>query len=190
MFVDYDFDLALSYKNNADRFGTTNTGVMLFRASKDSLYFLKRVIDATAVITNPKGKSTGGENQLAIDEVVKKRIPQGRQKTIKLENNRSVLLHALSYPSPLNYNAAGCCDLPGDTLVAHLKAFKKQFAFQACCRKFAGNKSQAAWLHSCDCAQVTDKQVKCPVKCTPQDPQDAAAVKWCESVLQKGVHKK
>ena len=139
VFVDYDFDLALSYKNNADRFGTTNTGVMLFRASKDSLYFLKRVIDATAVITNPKGKSTGGENQLAIDEVVKKRIPQGRQKTIKLENNRSVFCF-LGYPV-LNYNARVAVTCRA-TLVAHLKAFKKQFAFQACCRKFAGNRAR------------------------------------------------
>ena len=180
VFADYDFDLALTYKNKADTYGCTNTGVMLFRASEVSLYFLKQVIDATVAITNRRGgRIAGGENQLGIDAVVKKCIPQGGQNRVALKGNRSILLHALNYPGPLNYNAVGCCGLPDDTLVAHVKSWKKQFAFQACCRDFAGDKSNKTWLYSCNC-KPTSGRVK-SVKCTAQDTQDATAVEWCEA---------
>eukprot|EP00434_Breviolum_minutum_P019433 symbB.v1.2.017136.t1/scaffold1268.1/size213459/17 len=182
-----DWDVGFTYLAKRGSFGSTNTGIILFRSISDwTILFLENVRKGI-----PK-KARGGENQRSIDLF----IPHLKYNQIyqldldKLKQRHQIRILALQYPGPLNYNCIGCCELPPGIHVAHFKALKKNLALSSCCRDLAfpptRNRSYMAqrmrgiWKESCECKQ---KHFSRPAFCMPSNKSNPIrnGTSWCKT---------
>ena len=168
VFASRSFDIAYTYNRKRTQFGSTNTGVILFRASDRVTRWLKLMASTTSSLT--KYSCKGGENQKVIDRY----MPHLEWNQNRVIDGLSIL--SLPYPGPLNFNAVGCCSIPDGIFVVHLKSRKKAFALSSCCRDRV-KAQQNAWLATCTCQQ---KNASSDAYCWPATGSFTAAdAAWC-----------
>lgn len=166
IFASQAFDIAYTYKKTRDTFGSTNTGVILFRTSENVLQWQENITKKTSELTGRKCQ--GGENQLAIDRFVP-HLAWGKRFFYS-----GVWIYALQYPGPLNENTIDCCTLASGTFIAHFKSHKKPLAMSSCCRDRVQVHAEA-WLAECTC-----KQDKADSHCWPsRGSSNRTANDWC-----------
>ena len=163
------FDVAFTYNLARGRYGSVNTGVIFNRVSSRTILLFEKMSKEI-----PK-HATGGENQRAIDKFVP-HLKWSEKYSLQMGNGTVAVL-SLQYPGPLNYNTAGCCKLPPEIFVAHLKSLKKNFALSACCRdrSLQNHPNRQAWGESCVCSQ---KRAASQATCFPVN-KTSAKKNWC-----------
>ena len=129
IFRNHSFDVAYTYRGKSE-YGSVNSGLILYRRTKNMFKWLRAVSQKTAQIIRDRregGTKAGAQNQLAIDALGAENVAYG-----ELYRDSSTSAEILSMPRTWLNGNADCCSY-GQALVLHFNAETKVKILGNCC---------------------------------------------------------